>query len=185
MVQFPWALHVLTIAPKPANVCVTSPIPPRDTVAQRAPLTAVLIYRTGDHHSETNVIVYCSMAPDGQTKYGHSETDWNAAKEEAAAALRRCARKKMPISYSELTAQISAIHFEPHGVPFSHFLGEISTEEHGAGRGMLTAIVIHKEGDRMPGGGFYDCAERLGLDVSDKIKLWAEQVRAVEETWAR
>jgi len=117
------------------------------------------------------------------TTFGYSQASWTAAKEEAITILRRCARRKMAVHYSQLAHQIKAIQFEPHGAHFAHLLSEISAAEFEAGRGMLTAIVIHKDHDRMPGPSFYECAERLGLDISDKLKLWTEQVMKVQKVW--
>ena len=34
-------------------------------------------------------------------------------------------------------------------------LGEISSAEDAAGRGMLTVVVVHKAGDMQPGPGFF------------------------------
>jgi len=48
---------------------------------------------------------------------------------------------------------------------------------------MLTAIVVHKTGDQMPGKGFYDLARYLGLDASDKDALWISEVKKVCDCW--
>jgi hypothetical protein len=45
-------------------------------------------------------------------------------------------------------------------------LGEISLEG-AAGRGMLSVIVVHKDGDMQPGPGFFELAEELDRDTSD------------------
>ena len=41
------------------------------------------------------------------------------------------------------------------------------TVTHAAGRGMLSVIVVHKQGDMQPGPGFFELAQRLGRDTSD------------------
>ena len=119
------------------------------------------------------------------TTFGYPEIVWAEAKEEAKEILRRIARKKATISYSDLTNEISAIKFEPHGKPFFHFLGEISLDEESAGRGMMTAIVVHKHGDLKPGPGFYDLAQSLGKDVKDLDSTWIGEVNEVYRAWAR
>src|SRR5690606_41343624 len=68
---------------------------------------------------------------------------------------------------------------EPQRPVVGTVLGENSTAEYRAGRGMLTAIVVHKSGDRKPGAGFYECAEALGLDTSDIDRLWVDQLNYV------
>jgi len=76
--------------------------------------------------------------------YGFSGPDWDAAKGEAKSILIDVARRKGRIAYSELAAQIRAIEIEAHDPRMFHLLGEISSEEEKSGRGMLTAIVVHK-----------------------------------------
>ena len=43
-----------------------------------------------------------------------------------------------------------------------HLVGEISEDEHNAGRPMLSALVVEKD-TGMPSSGFYDLARELGL----------------------
>ena len=100
-------------------------------------------------------------------KYGFTDPDWDAAKNEAKSILIDVARRKGRIAYSELADQITAIDIGAHDPRMFHLLGEISIEEEKAGRGMLTAIVVHKSGDMQPGPGFFELAKSLGKDTSD------------------
>lgn len=125
------------------------------------------------------------MIREGQSTYGHPVEKWEAAKAEAIDILISVARKPDTITYSELTAKISSIVFEPHGSPFDHFLGQISAQEDGEGRGMLTAIVVHKTGDYMPGKGFYKLAKELGREFTDVEIAWALEVKRVYKVWKR
>jgi len=79
------------------------------------------------------------------------DENWETAKTEARETLIEVARRKGRIAYSELVQKIKSIHLEAHDPRLFHLLGEISSEEDGAGRGMLTAIVVHKSGDMQPG----------------------------------
>lgn len=117
-------------------------------------------------------------------KYGFPLGDWIRAKNEARAILAGRARERGLISYSELAESIRAISLEPHSYAMGHFLGELSAEEDVADRGMITALVVYKDGDQLPGPGFYDLAKQRGYDVSDKEKLWIEQVKKVYSYWA-
>jgi len=63
-------------------------------------------------------------------------------------------------------------------------LGEISTAEHEAGRGMLSVVVVHKSGDGMPGAGFLELARSLGRDTGDRVEFWASELDRVYRTWA-
>ena len=117
-------------------------------------------------------------------KYGFPLDKWEAAKAEARAILVDCAKARQMIPYSELTPQIRSIRLEPHDARFFHFLGEISSAEAKAGRGMLTALVVHKSGDFQPGPGFFELAKDLGHKVDDIEKFWIKEVKKVFATWA-
>jgi hypothetical protein len=119
-------------------------------------------------------------------KHGFSDEAWEAAKAEGKAALTECALAKKMISYTDFIHRICSISFEtPRDSRLPHFLAEISTEEAKAGRGMMTALVVRKNGDQRPGRGFFELAERLGYDVSDPEKFWIEQVNKVFARWQK
>lgn len=116
-------------------------------------------------------------------RFGFDERLWEAAKAEAKAVLSACAKQRQMIPYSDFVSRIKAIHLEAHDSRLAHFLEEISTEEGAAGRGMLTALVVHKSGDYQPGPGFFDLAQRLGHNTSDVVKFWIEEVKRVFAAW--
>jgi hypothetical protein len=115
----------------------------------------------------------CEIISD--STYGHDPETWERAKTEA---IRAIVAQAGPIFYSELTTHIGSIGFGPHDVSFHHLLGQISVEEDAAGRGMLSALVVHKD-DGMPGQGFFDLAQRLGRNVADRERCWSEEVTLV------
>jgi hypothetical protein len=89
------------------------------------------------------------------------------------------------IAYSDFVGRIRAITFtNAHDARLSHFLKEISTEENHAGRGMLTALVVHKHGEHKPGPGFFELAKKLGRDTRDIEKCWIEELKNVYAAWA-
>jgi hypothetical protein len=115
--------------------------------------------------------------------FGFSEVAWQSAKTEAKAALVARAKVRGMLPYSELVRSIHSIALEPHDVRLFHMLGQLSTEEAEAGRGMITALVVHKTGDMQPGPGFFELAERLGHDASDILAFWIGQVKKVHAYW--
>ncbi len=119
-----------------------------------------------------------------QGTYGYPTDLWETAKAEAFHVLKAKAAAEGLMTYGELTHQISAINFDPHGYDFRHFLGQLSSESDAAGEGMITALVIYKEGDQLPGPGFFDLAKRLGRDISDRVKCWSEEVKRVHRAAA-
>lgn len=118
-------------------------------------------------------------------KFGFDDSAWNAAIEEGRRVLIRCAKQRQMIPYSEFVQQIRAIGLEgPHDMRLPHLLGEISASESRAGRGMLTALVVHKRGDMQPGPGFFELAEELGHDTSDIEKFWIQELKRVFAAWS-
>lgn len=116
--------------------------------------------------------------------HGLEGAQWDAAKGQARSALIEVATRKGRISYSELVTSISALSLEPFDARLFHLLGEISSEEDRAGRGMLTAIVVHKSGDMQPGPGFFELAKSLGKNVKDPLACWVAEFNKVHDYWA-
>ncbi|MGN7838503.1 hypothetical protein [Stenotrophomonas sp. 22385] len=109
---------------------------------------------------------------------------WDATKEQAKAILVDVATRRGRITYSELVGQISALKLESHDARLFHLLGEISSDEEKGGRGMLTAIVVHKYGDMLPGPGFFELAKSLGKNTKDPLACWISEFNKVHDYWA-
>lgn len=112
-------------------------------------------------------------------KHGFAEADWQRAKDQARDAMRERARRGRTMTYTDLCNEIEAIRFDPHDPRLPHFLGQISTEEDGDGRGMLTAVVVHKH-DGQPGKGFFELARTLGRRVLDEEDTWIAELRQLQ-----
>lgn len=110
--------------------------------------------------------------------YGLTDAEWINAKEEIRNVLVRVAGTKNTIFYSDLVDEILAVQLEPDSHALAHLLGEISTEESEAGRGMLSVIVVRK-GEQMPGPGFFKLAQELGRKVADKEMCWVAELQRV------
>ena len=120
-----------------------------------------------------------------QLRHGFPEAAWNAAKEEARRVLIDRARVRGMIPYSELANQITSIEIGAHDPRLFHMIGDISIEEDAAGRGMLSALVVHKHGDMQPGPGFFELAKRLGRDTEDILECWVAEMRKVHAVWSK
>jgi hypothetical protein len=116
-------------------------------------------------------------------RHGFSESVWNAAKIEARSIMIERAKLRELISYSDLVEQVRSISFAPNDMRLFHMLGEISSEEDTAGRGMLTAVVVHKT-DQKPGKGFFELAKRLGRDTRDETGCWVAELHKVHAVWS-
>lgn len=117
--------------------------------------------------------------------HGIQPAIWEEAKAEAKAVIADRARVRGMIPYSELCQRITATRFEPHSPALFGLLGEISREEAAAGRGMMSALVVHKVGDMQPGPGFFELAKEMGRDTTDILACWVSEFKKVHEAWAR
>lgn len=117
-------------------------------------------------------------------EHGFPIVHWEAAKAEARQAMITAASRRDVITYSALVAEIRTVDLEPHSPQLAHMLGEISTVEHAAGRGMLTVVVVHKSGDQRPGPGFFKLARALGHDTTDHVTFWVAELEKVYGVWA-
>lgn len=118
------------------------------------------------------------------TRYDYPIEKWNKGKEEMRQILISRAKVRGMIPYSELTQKIKSINLDPESYALTAMLGEISSEENAAGRGMLSVVVVHKTGDMQPGPGFFELAKDLGRDTSDILKCWVEELKKVHAYWS-
>lgn len=119
------------------------------------------------------------------TRYGYSAEAWDAAREETRQILIERARHSETIAYSTLVSQVKTIRLEPNDYALAAMLGEISEEEDALGRGMLTVVVVHKDGDMRPGPGFFELARKLERDTSDVERCWVDELKYVFAVWER
>jgi hypothetical protein len=115
--------------------------------------------------------------------YGFTVRQWETGKEEMYQILKRVASRQDMITYGDLSDELTSIRIDPHDNAMGAMLGQISEEEDASGRGMLSALVVHKDNDVMPGKGFFDCAAALGRDITDRDSMWVEELRRVYEAW--
>ena len=85
--------------------------------------------------------------------------EWDNIKGEIHSILVGVAKSKKLINYSDLVKRMKTVTLHTDNVDevqiLAELLGEISGEENKHARGMLSALVIHKTGDREPGLGFF------------------------------
>lgn len=107
-----------------------------------------------------------------------------AVKEQVYEILKGCAKIRKMTTYSELASKITATQVGPWSLELFQILGEISESEVQNGRPMLSALVIHKLGDQEPGKGFYELAEELGYEVTDRTMFWINELKGVFAVYA-
>ena len=114
---------------------------------------------------------------------GFTEQEWLDAGREMTDVLIGRARQGRPIAYSDLVTHIESIRLDYFDPLLNKMLGEISSSENGQGRGMLTVLVVYKDGDMKPGPGFFELATALGRDASDELACWVAEYEYVTRYW--
>ena len=110
--------------------------------------------------------------------------DWKLAIQEATDILIDRAKVRGMMPYSDLANKITSIQLEAHDPRLFKLLGEISSSEDAQGRGMLSVIVVHKQGDMQPGPGFFELAKELGRDTTDILDCWVKELKKVHGYWS-
>ena len=118
-------------------------------------------------------------------RFGLSDEQWAAAKDELRKAILAAAWDRRMTSYSEVAHAVAVVPLDPYSALMNHLLGDIFREEHEAGRPALTSIVTHKDGDKEPGEGFYEMARGLGYRLDEPFVFWSMQVQEVFKRYGR
>jgi len=112
-------------------------------------------------------------------RYNIPQDTWKKAKGEITSILASRASTRSMITYTELVHEIRTISLQPDSPALWEMLGDVSIEEDAANRGMLSVLVVHKQGDMQPGKGLFELAAQLGRDTSDRLKCWMDELRRV------
>jgi len=118
--------------------------------------------------------------------FGIAPDVWKRAVERIREILVQKAKEQKTVFYSELAPMLSDIaHIEAHQRPFHYMLGEVSSSEDRAGRGLLSVLVTEKNEPMMPGQGFFDLARERGRKTEDNLELYAKEVQKVFDVWTK
>ena len=118
-----------------------------------------------------------------QVPFGYDGGEWGETKSKLRAALIAKARARSVVPYSEIVHHLGPIRFDPHDPPFHRMLDEVSRDEDANGRGLLTVIVVHKDGDMRPGPGFFELAKSRGRDGAEIDATWLAELDRVWGYW--
>lgn len=120
----------------------------------------------------------------GETVMGFDSGVWEESLSEVTRILRKTAKKRATVPYSEVTRQLTVIPFQPDDHRFHAMLGDVSRREGEQGRPLLSAVVVHKSGDMQPGPGFFELAKSLGREFDDIEKFWIQELKRVWKHWS-
>ena len=87
------------------------------------------------------------------------------------------------ITYTQLAEQIQTVPLAAQSAELAVALVAISAVEEAAGRGMLSALVIHSSGDKLPGAGFFAQAADFGRDITNRRTCWRAELARVCAYW--
>jgi hypothetical protein len=102
--------------------------------------------------------------------------------------LKRVAQAQNTTTYGQI-APLADLDMSraDHRARISELLDEISRHEHGEGRPMLSAVVVHGDGQEnagMPGHGFFTLAKELKRQgKEDDLTFFAEELKGVHKAW--
>jgi hypothetical protein len=110
---------------------------------------------------------------------------WHQAKQQVKTVLIGQAKARDVISYFEVAVRVTAVKFDPDSLALRTMLREIGVEENAAGRGMLSALVVARPGQRQPDFEFLYLATKLGKDISDIWESWYKELKRLFRYWSR
>lgn len=120
----------------------------------------------------------------GDTVMGFDRGVWDESRAEVTRILRRVAKRRSTMPYSDVTKKLEVIGFAPDDHAFHAMLGDVSRHEHEHGRPLLSTVVVHKSGDMQPGPGFFELAKSLGHEFDDVEKFWIQELKRVWKYWS-
>lgn len=99
-------------------------------------------------------------------------------------ALVEVARTPHTTTYSDV-ALLCGLDVRGDIAELGRRLDEISSYERENGRPLLSVVVIHRDGDQIPGDGFFRLARRLGVQRAgmENFIFFAEELRRCQEYW--
>lgn len=116
-------------------------------------------------------------------KYGLSDEQWDAAKDEIRQFMVNLAKLGTTITYGEMTAQLQTVTFHPGAYGFHALLRDVCFAEYEAGRGMLCAVVVSKATGK-PGQGFFKAlVTRRECQNNDLDACWRDELQKLYTYW--
>jgi hypothetical protein len=102
-------------------------------------------------------------------------------------ALVNAARQRSRVFHAEVRGLLESMPGDPRLRPeVDEVLAQIASDEHRAGRPMLTALVV--TGKSIPGNIFFSWARDLGVlastDPAEEMRFWMAEEARVYDTWA-
>jgi len=106
--------------------------------------------------------------------------------------LKELSSEKKLIAYGDLLREMNIDPAESweknRHQELRDILGEISFEENEKGQPLLSALVIHKEGDQLPGKGFFvGLFKQIGrkpiLDPDERLRVWLLEIDKFYKKW--
>jgi hypothetical protein len=124
---------------------------------------------------------------DRTSTYEYAPATWQAAKDLVQQRIVFNLRNPRVLltTYGDLVRDVRHIidFGTPRNAVFHCLLGQLSDDQEEIGRGLLTALVVHKD-DLKPGVGFYEGAANWGRDITDRDRCWQQEIEKLQRIWA-
>jgi len=124
------------------------------------------------------------------TTYGYSTGEWQNAQAWLARHLHDVARRQAKTTYGDICNAMSAaggISLEPNSTALAGLLGQLNILEQEQGRPLISAIVVHKTDDWLPGVGFWNIAREIGIDPgrteNQRLEFWVNEFGRCHAYW--
>lgn len=131
--------------------------------------------------------------------HGRSPELWTRMIDEATDVLKSVARVRTTIAYSDFNARLGDrvedaefdLQQPPERNALSSLLAAVAERSNKAGDGMLSAVVVAKDKDKLgPSGGFFELARHHGwiaanADADHRYAFWVDQLNLVYEANSR
>jgi hypothetical protein len=122
--------------------------------------------------------------------HGLDQVEWHALRRQMRLLLRKRARERGRYTDGDLIRGAHAEglpELDPHSPDMASMLGQINILEMERGLPMLTAIVVHKHGPSVPGVGYWNLAEMMGIDVGTTEEsvdaFWVSELQECYRVW--
>lgn len=117
-------------------------------------------------------------------RWGFSEGEWSAAREELSRLLAETAAARSTVTYGEVARRVFDGRVSARSGALMEMLGEVDSATH-SGHGIMIASLVVRADTGIPGEGYFAfAAEELGLPaLADRRAFWERETARVWDAY--
>ena len=117
-------------------------------------------------------------------RWGFSESEWSAARDELSRLLAETAASRSTVTYGEVARHVFDGRVSARSGALMELLGEVDSAAHSM-RGIMIASLVVRADTGMPGEGYFVfAAEELGLPaLADRRTFWEHETARVWDAY--